>query len=107
MFEALHRRRDWKHPAEVLGEPVPYRVLLRMAQTRIDRAAETPARVQEVQDLLQQAEREAAVQPVTAFVDALRGLSLSETGANRALEEARSGYLAGTAQELPAASQSA
>ncbi len=93
MFHALGRRQGWRHPEEIVGELVPYRALLRMAQAAIDRATEPPARVLEVKDLLENAEREAAAQPVADFVAALRGLSLSDSGADRAFEEARRGYL--------------
>ncbi len=93
MFHALDRREGWQHPGEIVGEPVPYRALLRMAQAAIDRATEPPARSLEVKALLENAEREAAALPVATFVDALRGLRLSESGVDRAFEEARRGYL--------------
>ncbi len=96
MFQALRQRQGWTHPEEIVGVPVPYRTLLSIARAAIRRAAEPPARLLEVQELLETAERAAAVRPVAAFVDALRGLSLSQSGADWALAEARGGYLAGT-----------
>ena len=93
MFHALSSRQGWRHPAEIVGEPVPYRALLSLTQATIDRATEPSARILEIQALLQHAERDAAAQPVATFVDALRGLKLSESGAARAFDDAQRGYL--------------
>lgn len=95
MLRTLGRREEWRHPAEIVGEPVPYGPLLQMARARIDRGVEPSSRLVEVLELLEQAEREAAARPVADFVEALRGLRLSESGGERALEEARRGYLDG------------
>ncbi len=98
MFKALVRRRSWSDPAEIVGDPVPYRALLRVARASIERAAEPPARLLDVKQRLEDSERRAAARPVATFVAALRGLSLSESGADQALEEARRGYLAGSGE---------
>ncbi len=95
MFQALSQRQGWTHPEEIVGVPVPYRALLSIARAAIERTSEPAPRMLEVRDLLAAAERRAAARPVAAFVDALRGLRLSESGADWAIEEARDGYLAG------------
>ena len=93
MFEALITRRNWSSPEEVLGGRVSYGSLLSVAERRIERAAEPPARILEIKTLLETAERKAAAQPVAAFVEALFELGISDTGMRHALEEAKSGYL--------------
>ncbi len=96
MLLTLERREEWRHPAEIVGEPVPYGALLRMARAWVHRGVEPSSRLGEVLELLEQAEREAASRPVADFVEALRRLRLSESGGERALEEARRGYWGGT-----------
>ncbi len=92
MLRSLERREGWKHPAEIVGEPVLYGALLRMTRARIHRGVEESARLEEVRDLLEQAERDAVAGPVASFVEVLRGLRLAESGAEEALEAARRGY---------------
>ncbi len=92
MFEALCTNREWTHPAEVLGEPVPYRALLSIAEARIDRADGRPARSLGVKDLLQAAELAASRPPLIAFVSALVELGVSESGLERTFDEARRRY---------------
>ncbi len=101
MFDALCQPQGWTHPAEIVGEPVPFRFLLNIARAAIERSPEAP-RVLQVKELLEAAERGAAARPVAAFVDALRLLSLSESGADQAFEEARRGYLAGCSATVDA-----
>ncbi len=89
MFEALLEDREWSHPAEVLGEPVPFAPLLSIAANRIGRAGRRPAGILRVQELLAAAELAAARRPLTAFVAALVELELSESGVERACVEVR------------------
>ena len=91
-FELLRQRRQWQHPAEVLGEPVPYGRLLAIAAARIERAGEPSEGVAEVLARLEKAERESAAPLVAAFVQALLKLRVSRAGAERALAEARRRY---------------
>ena len=99
MFAALCRVRHWQHPAEVLGGRVPYAALLAIAEARIARTAEPPARLVEVRELLAAAEQQAAVPPMAAFVEALQDLRLSAAGLEKVLSGARSRYLSGRVEE--------
>ena len=94
MFEVLRQRRQWTDPAVVLGGQVPYGGLLAIAEARIARAAEPPARILELRALLREAEQAATAQPAADFATALIELGVSETGADKALEQARRSYLA-------------
>ncbi len=92
MFKALLENREWSHPAEVLGEPIPFGALLLIAEAKIDRAAERPARTLRVRELLEAAELAAIREPVIAFAATLAGFGISESGLERAFEEARHRY---------------
>lgn len=89
MFEALSEKSDWVDPAEVVGEPVPFAALLKIAETRIGCSTESPARLLKVRELLEVAELAAARGPLIPFVAALEELAISESGLERAFEEAR------------------
>ena len=91
MFELLLRQSDWVDPAEVVGNPVPFRGLLAIAEAR---TAETrdPAAIRHLEEGLRKAEREAAERPLASFVDALLDLRLSDTGAAEVFEEANRRY---------------
>ncbi len=92
MWETLIKRRKWNHPAEILGDPVPYPALLSIAQARIDAGAGPQARIRRIQQLLERAELEATREPVAAFVEVLLDLGLSEPGVKKTFEEVRSRY---------------
>ncbi len=87
-FAALLNRRGWAHPAEVLGEPVPFAALLSIAEATLARQGATATRLLEIKELLEAAEQAAASGPVAAFVRALQKTGISEAGVRRALEEA-------------------
>ncbi len=92
-FEALRQNREWDHPAEVLGDTVPYAALLAIAEAKMVRSGRQATRVLRVKELLEVAEQAAASGPVAECVEALRETGLSEAGMERALVEARRGYL--------------
>ncbi len=93
-FQALLDDREWHHPAEVLGEPLPYAALVSIAEARAARSGPTPARVAEVQELLEAAELAATEKSIDAFATALLDLEISDSGLERVLAEARR-HLAG------------
>ncbi|MCP4054631.1 MAG: hypothetical protein GY739_16555, partial [Mesoflavibacter sp.] len=86
MFDALLENGEWAHPAEVLGDPVPYAALLSIAEARIDRVARPPARILKVKELLEAAELAAARESVTDFVAALLRIGISQPGLERSFE---------------------
>ncbi len=92
MFEELCQGKSWSHPAEVLGESVPYGALLAIAEARIARASQPPERLLKIKGLLEQAEQEAAAPPIASFVEALVGLRLSRSAAEGAIDEVRRRY---------------
>ncbi len=89
MFEALRENREWTRPAEVLGEPVPYRCLLSIAEARIDRATGSPTRILKVRDLLKAAESAAIREPISELAATLIDLEISESGMERSFEQVR------------------
>ena len=89
MFEALNETSDWVDPAEVVGEPVPFAALLTIAEARISGSTGDPARLLKVREPLEAAELAAARGPLIPFVAALEELAVSESGLERAFEEAR------------------
>jgi len=89
MFEWLCRDRTWSHPAEVLEGDVPYHRLLAIARARIARSAGEPARIQEVETLLEQAAQDAAAEPIAGFVEALARCKLPRAVVEQAIEEAK------------------
>ncbi len=91
-FAALLNHRGWAHPAEVLGEPVPFAALMSIAEATLGRHGGTAARLVEVKELLEAAERAAASGPVAAFLEELRQKGISEAGVRGALEEAGRRY---------------
>ncbi len=92
-FEWLCRLRTWSHPSEVLEiEEIPYDLLLAIAQSRIARSGES-ARVSEIKALLEQAAKEATVEPIESFIEALEKRKLPKAFVETAIEEARRGYL--------------
>ncbi len=91
-FEALRKDREWSHPAEVLGEPVPFGALLSIAEAGIERSTQRPVRILRVKELLAAAELVAIREPLAAFVAALVELGVSESGLERACEEIRRRY---------------
>ena len=97
MLEALRTEHTWTHPAEVLGEPVPYRALLSVAGAEIDREASPSPRILKVQELLETAELAATRKPVGELTRALLDLEISELGLEKALGEARRLFQSGTA----------
>ncbi len=88
-FAALLNRRGWAHPAEVLGEPLPFAALMSIAEATLARHGGTAARLVEVKELLEAAEQAAASGPVTAFLKELGETGISESGVRKALEEAK------------------
>ncbi len=95
MFEVLLKRRRWSHPAEILGDPVPYPALLSIARARIEANAKPPGRIRRIQKILEDAERGRTKDPITAFVETLLELDLSESAADKAFAEAHRQYLDG------------
>ena len=89
MFEALCENREWAHPAQVLGEPVAYRGLLSIAETRIERVARPPDRTLQVNELLKAAELAATRAPATEFAETLLDLGISDCGLEDAIQEVR------------------
>ncbi|MEM7585677.1 MAG: hypothetical protein AAF560_19970 [Acidobacteriota bacterium] len=88
MFEELHQDGSWTDPRRVLGEPVPYRGLLAIANARLARARRPAARLQKLKELLEQAEEAAMEQPIATFTAALEDLRISPQGIDKALREA-------------------
>ncbi len=92
-FEWLCRLRTWSHPSEVLEkEEIPYDRLLAIARARIARSGES-ARVSEMKELLEQAAKEATVDPIESFIEALEKRKLPKAFVETAIEEAKRGYL--------------
>ncbi len=93
IFEWLCRLRTWSHPSEVLEkEEIPYNRLLAIARARIARSGES-ARASEIKELLEQAAKEATVEPIESFIEALEKRNLPRAFVETAIEEAKRGYL--------------
>ncbi len=88
-FAALLNRSGWAHPAEVLGEPVPFAALMSIAEATLARHGGTAARLVEVKELLEAAELAAADRPIAFFAKELLDLEISDAGLERVLEQAR------------------
>ncbi len=93
MFELLRKDSGWTHPAEVLGEAVPYGPLLAIAEARIERSARPATRMLKIKERLEHASLALPEEPIESFADALARLGISRSAADRAIEEARRRYL--------------
>ncbi|MEM7582867.1 MAG: hypothetical protein AAF560_05760 [Acidobacteriota bacterium] len=88
-FETLLEDPSWSDPRALLGERVPFRGLLAIAEARLARTEdESSGELARVKERLEAAERQALAQPVAAFVGALAELCLSPAGVEAAVSEA-------------------